>query len=198
MSWKVLSVAAIASVVLAGCGGGGIGANLSPDNYTSEEYNLGPRPAIARNYHLHDIRLTVPGTLSVSEENSYYPDADIVWHGDPVGNRRAQIAVLFENAEDRLMPQMNGPRGIVVDATLVRFHGLTPRTRYTVGGIYDIDFVYTVRDAETGVVIEPERLAVLDLRTAGGDAETEFEANGLTERERIVAFLTREIYALLN
>lgn len=29
--------------------------------------------------------------LSVSESNSYYPNADVVWRGDPIGDRIQQI-----------------------------------------------------------------------------------------------------------
>ena len=41
---------------------------------------------VQRDYALHSIRFAVPDDLTVSEANGYYPIADIVWRGDPLGN----------------------------------------------------------------------------------------------------------------
>lgn len=144
---------------------------------------------VARNYTLGGINVVVPQALRVSERNGYYPMADIVWRGDPVGDRHAQVADLFRTAAARSAGQMTGPREVVVDIVLVRFHGVTERTRYSVGGVYNIVFDMTVRDAATGAVIEPARRIEANLPAPGGQAAVELERIGQTERVRVTDFL---------
>jgi hypothetical protein len=38
-----------------------------------------------------------------------------------------------------------------------RFHALTERARYTIGGQHEIEFVYSVRHAETGAILSGRR-----------------------------------------
>jgi hypothetical protein len=132
----------------------------------------------------------VPAELRVSERNSYYPFADIVWRGDPVGDRHAQIAALFREAGDRLAaPAGDGQRPVIAEVTLLRFHGVTERTRYSVGGVYAIRFMLAVRDAATGELIEPPRLVATSHPAPGGQAAVELERAGQTERVRVIDHL---------
>lgn len=145
----------------------------------------------ARDYALTDLRVLVPGDLRVSESNSWYPFVDIVWRGDPVGDRRGQIAALFEEAAARnIATPAEGQRPVIADVVLRRFHGVTERTRYTVGGVYSIRFDLTIRDAETGAILEPARLVEADLPAPGGQAAVELERAGQTERVRVTDHLT--------
>lgn len=147
--------------------------------------------AAARDYVLADLRMVVPGDLRISESNSWYPFVDVVWRGDPVGDRRAQIAALFQDAAARnIATPAEGQRPVIADVTLRRFHGVTERTRYTVGGVYSIRFELTIRDAETGVILEPARLIEADLPAPGGQAAVELERAGQTERVRVTDHLT--------
>ena len=94
---------------------------------------LGPVDVVA-------INVSVPETLLVSEKNSYYPGGDIVWHGDPVGNRRDQVKAIFEAAMANGTSDMTGDRKVMLDIVVTRFHSLTPKARYTVGGVHAIQF----------------------------------------------------------
>lgn len=132
---------------------------------------------------------TVPG-LDVSEAEGYYPFADVVWRGDPRGDRIAQIAAMFETAFDRNRSVLDGNQPVVVDIQLVRFHGVTNQTRYTVGGVYNIVFNMTVRDARTGAVIEPARRVAANLDAPGGVVAVRLEESGQTQKVRVVDFLT--------
>jgi hypothetical protein len=49
-------------------------------------------------YAVQKVNIAVPQSLAVSEENSYVPVADIVWHGDAAGDRRAQVSKIMQTA----------------------------------------------------------------------------------------------------
>ncbi len=151
---------------------------------------LSAMPSQQRSYAVQDVRAIVSPALRVSEANSYYPITDIVWRGDPIGDRHTQIASLFETAAGRGAETLRGEVPVVVDVELVRFHGVTERTRFSVGGVYNIMFNLTVRDAVSGTVIEPTRLVEADLPAPGGQAAVRLDQSGQTEKVRITDFLT--------
>lgn len=151
-----------------------------------------PRPDVTRDYRLAGLNFaTLPG-LQVSEANSYYPQADIVWRGDPSGDRVAQIEALFVEAARRNMTTdvKDSNRAVAMDVTLVRFHGLTNRTQFSTGGVYNIIFDLAIRDAGTGEVIEPARRVVANLDAWGGNTNAQLEAQGITQKMRVTDFLT--------
>ncbi|PKP83827.1 MAG: hypothetical protein CVT80_11645 [Alphaproteobacteria bacterium HGW-Alphaproteobacteria-2] len=89
-----------------------------PSRSTRGEIVLPRAPASVamRDWQVVGIRVTVPETLKISEANSYYPVADIVWRGDPPGDRRAQIADLLRGALAEGTRQMQGSRPVVLHA----------------------------------------------------------------------------------
>lgn len=161
-------------------------------------FGVGPEVATAgadetatvmRGYDVTDVRVTVPASLSVSEANSYLPRADIVWRGDPAGDRRAQISEVIRTAFEQGSAGLSGPRPVIVDLEIARWHSVTERTRYTVGGVHSLKFTITVRDAETGAVIEAPRLIETRLPAYGGQAAIDAEARGETQKVRLIAHL---------
>ncbi len=92
---------------------------------------------VSTNWHVHDVQVTVPDTLTTTEVNIYRPDVDVIWHGDPQGDRLQQVGVILhdalEVAAETLIPE-NYHRPVVIKATLIHFHSLTPRARALVGG----------------------------------------------------------------
>jgi len=50
---------------------------------------------------IQTIRIDVPRTLEVSEKNRFYPGGDIVWRGEPMGDRYMQVGAIFEDAATR-------------------------------------------------------------------------------------------------
>lgn len=147
--------------------------------------------AVARDYAVEEVTFNASSKLRVSESNSYYPNADVVWRGDPIGNRVEQVAAMFRAAADRNIPELNGNVPVVVDFELVRFHGVTERTRFSVGGVYNIEFMMSVRNAITGDVIEALRRIEADLSAPGGIAALMLEQKGQTEKVRVTDFLTQ-------
>ena len=150
-------------------------------------------PLVRPSYSVAALTVDVPATLTVSEANSYKPRADIVWRGDPMGDRYQQVATLVRDAMQAGVADMAGERPVNVDIQITKFHALTERTRYSVGGTHDIHFAITVSDAETGVVIEPTRLVETELTGFGGQAAIRAEAEGQTQKVRISAHLRNVI-----
>jgi len=174
----------VSLLAMAGCG--------VPLGATSD-----PRPDVARSYDLRAFNFDARPGLIVSEREVYYPTADIVWRGDPLGPRIAQIGDMFREAADRNRAVLFGSTPIAVDVTLIRFHGVTNRTRYSVGGIYNVIFDLTVRDAVTGEVIEPTRRVVGNLDAPGGERAVRLEEGGQTQKVRVTDFLTSLLRAQL-
>ncbi|MDO6589673.1 DUF6778 family protein [Loktanella sp. D2R18] len=149
-----------------------------------------PRPVMDRSYTLQSLNFVATPGLVVSEDNGYYPQADIVWRGDRPGPRVAQIGAMFETAVARNASVIRGDVPVTLDIQLIRFHGVTEKTRGSVGGVYNIIFMMTVRDARTGAVIEPARRIEANLKAPGGGQAQALERAGRTEKVEVVDFLT--------
>lgn len=145
--------------------------------------------ALTRDYNVMDVQVVVPASLTATESNSYYPNADIVWRGDLPGDRHQQVADLFEISAADATAKMNGADDVYVQIQLVRFHGVTERTRYSVGGVYNMVFDMQVVDPD-GNVIEPLRRIEANLPAPGGQAALRLEQAGQTEKVRVLEYLT--------
>lgn len=148
-----------------------------------------PQQAERLSYDVREIRIEVPRDLTVSEANSFYPLADIVWRGDPLGDRYEQVSAILRDSFVAGTESLNGDTPVIVTVTLRRFHALTERTRYTVGGVHSIKFDLTVTDAETGVVLEGPRYINADLAALGGQAAIRADQIGETQKVRIMRHL---------
>ena len=157
----------------------------------------GARPEMNRSYDLRRFNFVAQSDLTISESETFYPQADIVWRGDPFGPRIPQIAAMFNEAAARNRGILDGAVPVDVDVTLVRFHGVTNKTRYTVGGVYNVIFDLTIRSAATDDVIEPTRRIVGNLKAPGGDRAARQDAAGQTQRVRVTDYLTSLLRAQL-
>lgn len=176
--FRKLFIMIVALVGLAACSGG------------NEFVSSRGAPEIERSYNLAGFAFAAQADLSVSENEGYYPIADIVWRGDPRGARVPQIAAMFDTAAKRSKAGLTGEIPVAVKVTLVRFHGVTDRTRYSVGGNYNIIFDLTVTDARTGTIVEPTRRITANLQAPGGTRAVQLEQSGQTQKVRVVNFLT--------
>lgn len=151
---------------------------------------------LAAMFRIDDLRVSVPETLRVSEANTFLPNADIVWRGDPLGDRRAQIAAIMADAGQAAMGRGQG-RPAVVELVVTRFHGVTEKTRYTVGGNHNMRFDMTLRDPETGAVLFGPKNIVADVRASGGAKAIEEDRIGRTQKvvvtERLREVIQREL-----
>lgn len=154
---------------------------------------------VAPRYTVTEVRVSVPRTLRVSEANSFHPRADNVWRGEPAGDRYAQVAAIFNAAAASATANMVAGPEVIVELTVTRFHALTEKTRYTVGGVHSVRFDLTLRDAATGRVIDGPRPVDADVKASGGAQAIAEDQAGRTQRvvieERLIQVITRELTA---
>lgn len=154
----------------------------------SHEYSLARTSPVE--FSVDEVNISVPSRLRVSEANLFYPIADIVWRGDVLGNRHEQVATMFEEGMSRGAKALKGPDHVVVDVQVLRFHSLTERARYTVGGVHSIRFVMSVSDALTGEAIMETKVVSADLKAFGGSRAIAADHNGITQKVRITSHLS--------
>lgn len=141
-------------------------------------------------WNVVDVRVDVPETLRSSEANRYYPLADIVWRDDPYGNRHEQVKTVLDTGLTRGLTHLQGDRPVYFDIKLARFHSLTEKARYSVGGVHHMVFSLTVVDAETNVPLHGPVDIELNLKAYGGAKAFEAERRGHTQKVRILSHLT--------
>ena len=151
----------------------------------------GTNAAVQVQYNVRDYDVIVPRSLLVSEADVYLPRADIVWHGDPAGDRYRQIQSIFETALAQSTRDMTQGRAVTVSIEIRKFHALTPKTRATIGGNYAMHFILTVRDAQTGQVLDGPREVVGDTKASGGVRALREEQQGITQKSVILGHLIK-------
>lgn len=149
---------------------------------------------VAQVVAIEDYNIKVSRSLRVSEANTYYPLGDIVWHGENIGDRHEQVARIFQSSLTKVQSDnAEGALPVIVDIDVNRFHALTPKTRYTIGGVHSIAFTLTVRNPATGEIIVPARDMTADLRGFGGARAIQADQQGLGQKVRITHHLANVI-----
>lgn len=161
----------------------------APERVTAKQAPAVSAQSTAPDYRVNAINVVVPRSLEVSERNSYYPGGDIVWREDPIGDRHAQVKAIFDAAFARGAQNVQGAQSVDVDVEVTRFHALTERARYTIGGVHAISFLITLRDPATGAALEPTKRVHADLDALGGLAAIRAENQGITQKVRITQHL---------
>ncbi len=149
--------------------------------------------APAPSYALESFDVLVPTTLKVSEANLYYPPGDIVWRGDAPGDRYQQVKAIFDESVRLGAYPLDGAMPVRVEIEVTRFHALTEKTRYTVGGVHSIEFIMTIIEPETGTVLRGPKPITASLVAYGGQMAIQAEARGLTQKYRITQHLARVV-----
>lgn len=143
---------------------------------------------------VRQVRVLVPETLKVSEANLFYPGGDIVWREDPPGDRHAQVRRIFAQAMRRGVAAMpEGTVPVILDVQVTRFHALSEKARYTVGGVHALQFYYVLRNPETGEAYGAPKFVKADFKALGGQAAIEAERQGITQKKRITEHLAQVI-----
>ncbi|ABL70082.1 DUF6778 family protein [Paracoccus denitrificans] len=134
------------------------------------------------------VEVAVPDALTTSEANNYIPDFDIVWHGEPAGDRRVQVAAILREGIEKGAAGLNGKTGVRIVATVSQFHAITPvvRERLQNSGVHNIRYTVQVFDARSGAALSQPQLIKAEFPALVGKAGDEAEARGLTQRVQIV------------
>ena len=140
------------------------------------------------------IRVSVPKSLKVSERNRYYPGGDIVWREDPLGDRHAQVKAIFEAGLSKGVAHMDhGTVPVMLDVMVTRFHALSEKARYTIGGVHAVQFKFVLRNPETGEAYGEPKFVKADFKAYGGQMAINAESKGLTQKVRITHQLSEVI-----
>lgn len=142
---------------------------------------------VVPSWSVEGVSVSVPQTLKVSEANLFKPMADIVWRGDPRGDRYQQVGAIMEAATRAATAPMKDGRSVIVAVELHRFHALTEKARYSApfGGQYEFEAVVTLRDPATGDLIGEPRMVARDFPAATGAKAIEEEAVGFTQKQAV-------------
>ncbi|WP_372613413.1 DUF6778 family protein [Aquicoccus sp.] len=135
------------------------------------------------------FQVRVPRSLKASEANLFYPPGDIVWRGEPLGDRHAQVQKIFEQSLEMGTQGAKGAVPVMLDIEVNRFHALSEKTRYTVGGRHEIRFVVNFLDPETKEPVAKPREIDATFKGYGGTRAVEAERNGMTQKVRITNHL---------
>lgn len=138
---------------------------------------------------VEDVRVTVPRSIPHTEADVYYPRADLVWHGDPYGDRYAQVETLMDRGLTAGAAALSGTRPVIVDITVRRFHSVTPKTRNTVGGVHNMVFDMTVIDVATGQPLTLTQSHEVNVNAYGGRRALQAERQGYSMKVRIMGHL---------
>ncbi len=152
-------------------------------NVSLEEPNLAPAQV---SFDVQYVRVSVPETLKVSEANRFLPGGDIVWREDAPGNRHAQVKTIVEAGILQGIREMEAAGiPVILDIEVTRFHALTEKARYTVGGVHAIQFNMQLRNVETGQPYGEPQFVKADFKALGGKAAIHAESKGMTQKYRI-------------
>lgn len=179
---KNLLLVATLSVLVA-CSGGSGGGFLKKDQTPAIDYAALPSMRVVA------INVVVPKTLRVSESNAYKPQGDIVWHGDPYGDRYKQVKDVVDAGFALGARTIKGNLPVRVDVQISRFHSVSERTRYTFGGSHEVEFLMTVSNAANGDIIIPQHFVATKFKAFGGDEAIAAERVGQTQKVRVMNHL---------
>jgi len=157
-------------------------------------------PAVAKGWRVVAVDVTVPRSLTVSEANSFAPDADIVWREVPYGDRYEQVDALITAAATRGAADLQGEREVKLLITMLQFHALSEKARAVLqnSGVHDITFTAQVVDAKTDMPISPPDLIKADLVAFVGDQAVAAEKQGLSQKVRISSHVAAVIAGWLG
>jgi len=146
------------------------------------------------------VEVTVPATLTVSEDNAYAPNADIVWREDPFGNRHEQVDAIITNAAKRGASGLQGTRAVKLLITVQQFHALSEKARALLNnsGVHNIILTAQVVDAKTNNPLSPPDSIEADLVAFVGDQAIAAEKQGLTQKVRITNHVAKVIAGWLG
>ncbi|MFT7059387.1 MAG: hypothetical protein ACJASV_001896 [Pseudorhodobacter sp.] len=176
---------------LSACGGADLASrNNNPSGTLSIAAQVASgKRVMTSQYNVTAIDVTVPRSLKVSEGNRYYPLGDIVWRGEPRGDRYSQVQNIFIDAFGMGTSAMKAGPEVIVAAEVTRFHSLSEKARYTIGGVHNMEFTLTVRSAQTGYILDGPRAVVIAVDAAGGGAALAQEQAGRTQRVVVIEAL---------
>jgi len=165
------------------------------------DYNAPVSRDLSAGWRLKDVQVVVPAALTVSEEPSVFPKADIVWREDKGTDRKAQIAKILDDAATAGAQGLPGTRPVIVRLTVARFHALTFEAEalpYQGVGVHNVIFNAEVLDAASGAVLAGPTLIEAQVPAYTGAEAVAKRKAGVTQKAVISADVKRAIAGWLG
>ena len=158
----------------------------------STDFETRLTPEVTRSWRLQGVEVTVPDSLRVSEANSLAPNAEIVWHGEPEGNRRNQVATILRDGIARGAADLPGQQSVTFGVTLQEFHAVTPAAINTApSAVHNIAYTIQTFDSRTAAPVTSPTAIKADLPALTGSAAVVAAQEGQTQKVRITNHLAR-------
>ncbi|MEM7242804.1 MAG: DUF6778 family protein [Pseudomonadota bacterium] len=156
--------------------------------------------SLTSGWNVTRVEIIIPERLTVSEQNTLAPNADIVWHGDPRGDRKAQIAAILEAAGTLGAQDVNAGQNVHLVLQLEEFHGATPYAlrKLRFSGVYNITFLASVHDGPTSEPIIDPTPIYADLEAFSGARFAQAEAEGNTQKKRVTSHIAAVLAGWMN
>ncbi|PIE16755.1 MAG: hypothetical protein CSA68_00990 [Rhodobacterales bacterium] len=185
------ALALVAGIGLSACGGG---------ERWQTSYSDMIDPKVSKHWRVTSVDVRVPDRLTVSEQNSYAPNADIVWREDPLGDRRAQVDAIMTAAVKQGAAPLRGSRRVKLLITVKTFHALSEKARVMLNksGVHNIEFLAQVIDARTGKPLTAVDDIKADLEAYVGYEAKVAVSKGQTQKRRITDHVAHVISAWLG
>lgn len=152
-------------------------------------------------WSLGDVQVEISNKLTVTQSPSrrYPPITELVWYGDPPGDRKAQVVALMSDAvRAGAADALVGSQPVTIALNITEFHAMTPRARATELqlGVHEIMFDISVVDA-SGAVIASETGVRADLQAYSGASALQAEQLGQGQKIRIQSRVAQVIRSWL-
>ncbi len=138
-------------------------------------------------------------TVTQSPTRRYPPLSELVWYGDPSGDRKAQVIALMADAvRAGAADALAGSQPVTIRLNITEFHAMTPQARSSELqlGVHEIMFDISVIDA-SGATVASEAGVRSDLKALSGAAAVEAEQLGQGQKIRIQSRVAQVIRAWL-
>ena len=157
--------------------------------------------SVVSSWALGDVDVKVSDKLTVTRSPSrrYPPVTELVWYGDPPGDRKAQVEALMADAvRAGAVDALVGSQPVTIALNITEFHAMTPRARATELqlGVHEIMFDISVIDG-SGNVVASETGVRSDLEAFSGASALQAEQIGQGQKIRIQTRVAQVIRAWL-
>lgn len=176
-----------------------LGLLASCSSNWATDYDSSVPADTSRNWRVASLDIRVPDTLTVSENTALFaPNADIVWFGDPPGDRRAQVRAILRDGIGRGVDDLRGRQRVRMVVVLTQFHAVTPTAvNRAPSAVHNIAFAVQVFDMAGNPLIEQQFIRA-DLEANVGVSAVVAAQQGQTQKVRITDHLERVMQGWLG
>lgn len=187
-------VIAASALALGAC----VAPRVSDTDFTQ---GVGQTAGQVATWSLGSVQVKISEQLTVTQSPSrrYPPITELVWYGDPPGDRKAQVIALMSDAvRAGAADALVGSQPVNIALNITEFHAMTPRARATELqlGVHEIMFDISVIDG-SGTVLASENGVRADLQAYSGASALQAEQLGQGQKIRIQSRVAQVIRAWL-